>query len=437
MIRKQKKRNRMWGFAMQKISSGILLVGIFLAVFAGVSGIGRGFGVNEGKGAEESDVNEKEKQLEKQTEKQEKLPEDGVAAKGKDGSYTEETKELFSYRVLDCSDDKAVKKLIYQVVDSQFIYDRVEEWDTLDFEIKEGCLSVELLEKMNRPDSFRRMTGDYSALFLALMPDITEVRWKYQEAQYGGNYKEVAIQYDWSMMQKKNFVDASLYQVTETATARAFGANEASLQMLIDHMTYFERGKTEEKKMPEFEVHAKKMKKELKKLPRTLTEARQCKEIYIQSAYYYEKEESKVCLEKECHREIWEKFYQRIKRKKAASVIVAGPNLLNEAEWWETGSVAYCYICYDGVNFHVLYDFVNTSGTDTFDEGLQQGNYLLESVENLEGDYRKYYYITDDYSLSHRDVMYSMVYSGIGEYTNLEPAKAHIVMTEILQEEGQ
>ena len=113
-----------------------------------------------------------------------------------------------------------------------------------------------------------------------------------------------------------------------------------------------------------------------------------------------------------------------MKNGKEASVIIGNYNSLENALPEQAGSVYYSYVCYDGQGYYVLYDFVDADGMHDFDTEVEQGKYLLKSGMKEGGSQTDVYYLTDDASVSWRDVLYSSLYAGVNECTPAQPARA-------------
>ena len=363
-------------------------------------------------------------------------PDTEVVPMQKGGNYTKEAEQLYKKRIQDVTDKKAVKELLAAVISEDFTESIDESIEPFTCEIRGDALFIDFAMWIVRPDSFRRLTGDYSAIFLALIPDIRTVQWRYEEMQHGGITKTVTLYYDWAMMQKEDFIDASVCQVANSTKARDFGISASSLQMLINSFTYYEKGKTpkETKVLEKFEEDE--MKKKLRDLPRShkrsYNESIKCEELYVGALGYYSKEAEKGAefFQKEYRRELWDSFLEKVKRGEAASVIIAEYNLLEDAKIEENGSVYYTYICYDGVRYYALYDFVKKDREDSFE--MVSGKYLLQSEDTINDISLRNYYITDDASLSYRDSMYAVYYGGMTEFASFIRPELHVVKTEYL-----
>ncbi|MCI8564483.1 MAG: M56 family metallopeptidase [Lachnospiraceae bacterium] len=363
-------------------------------------------------------------------------PDTEVVPMQKGGNYTKEAEQLYKKRIQDVTDKKAVKELLAAVISKDFTESIDESIEPFTCEIQGDALFIDFAMWIVRPDSFRRLTGDYSAIFLALIPDIRTVQWRYEEMQHGGITKTVTLYYDWAMMQKEDFIDASVCQVANSTKARDFGISASSLQMLINSFTYYEKGKTpkETKVLEKFEEDE--MKKKLQDLPRShkrsYNESIKCEELYVGALGYYSKEAEKGAefFQKEYRRELWDSFLEKVKRGEAASVIIAEYNLLEDAKIEENGSVCYTYICYDGVRYYALYDFVKKDREDSFE--MVSGKYLLQSEDTINDISLRNYYITDDASLSYRDSMYAVYYGGMTEFASFARPELHVVKTEYL-----
>lgn len=375
-----------------------MLVGIFVAVFVGILCMTDSFGSE-------------------------------VVPMKKGGSYTQKVEQLYELKVVDIDDKKAVKELLAAVISKDFIESYDDSVIPFSFQIKNDVLQIKIAMWISRPDSFRKMTGDYSALFLALISDIKRVHWQYEEVQYGGTTETVNLQYDWSMMQKGDFVDAAVCKTVKFSSARDFGASASSLQRLVDSFTYFEEGKTPVEKQSLFSVDEERMKEELRELPRAYKRSyeasKKCEELYIEGIGYYGNK--KKLRKKEYRTKLWDTFYHKAEKGEAASVVVAGYQA--DAALDENGSVYYCYLCYDGDRYYALYDYVDENRADNFGDGMVSGKYLLEEETTINDIVTKNYYITDDPSLSYRDWMYAVLYGGMTEYVSMNHPVLYPVRT--------
>lgn len=379
----------------QKLKAGVLLVIVFILAFAGFLCVTEGF------------------------------PEGGRRVlMQRAGMHTKQTEQLHASKVIDTSDSQKIKELLYQVIDKVFLYEGFDgEMEPFTFSVEDNILKLKLNVNINRPDSFQRLTGDYSAILLALIPDLKQIEWQYPEIQNGGVIN-TDILYTWPMIQKKDFVDSAICKAAKNAVAQNYGSSPSALQFLIEHLTYYDKGKLPEKKKPDLKIDKKQMQKDLEALPVSYDEAVKCDEIYVEFFGYSSQNEKK-----DYNRKVWDTFYQKTQKGEAASVIVGKYNSLENAAQNQTGSVYYCYICYDGIQYSYLYDFVDSNGNHDFEDGVMHGKYLLESDLEVSGNPMTNYYITDDASVSWRDVMYSTIYSGINESTPIEPVEADVVVS--------
>jgi len=349
----------------------------------------------------------------------------------KGGNYTKETGALYQKKVGDATDEEALKKLLLAVISKDFLESFDETIEPFSCAVQADVLQINLNMWICLPDSFRRLSGDYSAIFLALIPQIRTVQWQYEEVQEGGFTKTVNLHYDWSMMQKEDFIDASICQAAKSAQAGDFGASASSLQQLIDSFTYYEKGKTPVEKKALAVFDEEQMKKELRDLPgtykRSYQEVIKCEGICVEQLGYYSEEEGeeKKLVRKEYRMELWDEFLEKTRRGEAASVIIAGHNGLEDAKIDENGSVCFKYLCFDGVKYHALYDYVGKDRKDSF--SMVSGKYLLYSEDTINNISMGNYYITDDASLSFRDGMYAPLYGGMTEYISFATPELSVV----------
>lgn len=349
----------------------------------------------------------------------------------KGGNYTKETGMLYQKKVRDATDEEALNKLLSAVISKDFLESLDETVVPFSCTVQENVLQINLNMWICLPDSFRRLSGDYSAIFLALIPQVKMVQWQYEEVQEGGVTKTVNLHYDWSMMQKEDFIDASICQVAKSAQAGDFGASASSLQQLINSFTYYEKGKTPVEKKALAVFDEEQMKKELRDLPgtykRSYQEVIKCEGICVeQLGYYSEKEgEEKKLFKKEYRTELWDEFLEKTKRGEAASVILADYNSLEDAKIDENGSVCFTYLCFDGVKYYALYDYVGKDRKDDF--SMVSGKYLLYSEDTINNISMGNYYITDDASLSYRDAMYAPLYGGMTKYISFAAPELSVV----------
>ena len=349
----------------------------------------------------------------------------------KGGNYTKETRMLYQKKVRDATDEEALHKLLSAVISKDFLESLDETVVPFSCTVQDSVLQIHLNMWICLPDSFRRLSGDYSAIFLALIPQVKMVQWQYEEVQEGGVTKTVNLHYDWSMMQKEDFIDASICQVAKSAQAGDFGASASSLQQLINSFTYYEKGKTPVEKKALAVFDEEQMKKELRDLPgtykRSYQEVIKCEGICVeQLGYYSEKEgEEKKLFKKEYRTELWDEFLEKTKRGEAASVILADYNSLEDAKIDENGSVCFTYLCFDGVKYYALYDYVGKDRKD--DLSMVSGKYLLYSEDTINNISMGNYYITDDASLSYRDAMYAPLYGGMTKYISFAAPELSVV----------
>lgn len=363
-------------------------------------------------------------------------PDKEIVPMQKGGNYTKEVEKLYKNKVKDSTDQKAVKKLLSAVISKDFLDSYDETVTPFTCEVQADVLQIDLAMWISRPDSFRKLSGDYSAIFLALIPDVKRVQWRYEEIQYGGTTETVHLHYDWPMMQKEDFVDASVCGVTKSAEAGDFGASASSLQQLINSFTYYEKGKIQVEAEALAVFDEEQMKKELRDLPRaykrSYKESIKCKEIYVSQLGYYSTDAEKGAdlIRKEYRKKLWDEFCEKAEKGEAASVIIAGYNSLEDAKIEENGSVSYTYLCFDGVRYYALYDFVGKDRKDSFE--MVSGKYLLYSESNINDTPMGDYYITDDASLSSRDRMYAAFYGGMTEYVSMAVPELYVVKTVFL-----
>lgn len=349
----------------------------------------------------------------------------------KGGSYTKETGTLYQKKVEDAKDEEALNKLLLAVISKDFLESYDETVVPFSCTIQGDVLQIHLNMWISLPDSFRRLSGDYSAIFLALIPQIKMVQWRYEEVQERGATKTVNLRYDWAMTQKADFIDASICQVTKSAEAKDFGASASSLQQLIDSFTYYEKGKTPVEKKALAVFGEERMKRELRDLPgtykRSYEEATKREELYVEQFGYYrgEEEGELKLIKKEYRKELWDEFLEKTERGEAASLIIAGRNLQEDAEIDENGSVKFIYLCFDGVKYYALYDYVGKDRKDSFD--MVSGKYLLYSEDTINDISMGNYYITDDASLSYRDGMYAPLYGGMTKYISFATPELYMV----------
>lgn len=206
---------------------------------------------------------------------------------------------------------------------------------------------------------------------MALVPDIRQIEWSYAEIQVGGRFEAKTLKYNWAMMQKDGFFDNDICQIIKRSAAKNFGASASDLQVLIEHLAYYEEGKFSSEKEHVIQIDKQKIQRELVALPDSYEKAAECETIYVSGTGDISK--------KDYNRKKWDKFYQKVQDGEAASVIIGNYNSLENTLPDQTGSVYYSYICYDGNAYSVLYDFVDTDGTHDFDDEVTQGKYLLES----------------------------------------------------------
>lgn len=389
MKRNRKENNMIY----QKTRDGVILMLVFIVFFTGILSISDGFTAGSSR-----------------------------IVRVREGRHTEEVEKLMGLKVLDTTDTQGIKNLLSSVIDDVFLF-RGWNDDKEPFEaaVTEKMLQIKYHVHINRPDSFRRLTGDYSAIILALIPKIHQVQWTYQEMQDGGTLETKNIIYDWKQLKKEIFFDSEAESVVKYSNVRDFGATASSLQRLIDQLVYFDEGKIEEKKKPAVKVTEAQMKEEIEALPltnvRSYNEITKYDNIYVESAGAFDK--------KEYNRELWDDFYEKVQNGEPASVIVGGYNSLENADLDKNGSVYFCNIHYDGVQFYILYDFIDSKRADDFGEGVVTGKYLLTDSD----DTMTCYYVSDDCSVSWRDIGYSVVYSGLHEFTPYESITAYTVMT--------
>ncbi len=363
-------------------------------------------------------------------------PDTEVVPMQKGGNYTKEVEQLYKKKVVDVTDKKAVKELLTAVISKDFLESFDESIEPFTCEIQGDVLWIDFAMWIVRPDSFRRLTGDYSAVFLALIPDIRTVQWTYEEMQYGGTTKTVNLHYDWAMMKNEDFIDAAVCKAAGSTKARDFGVSASSLQQLVNNFTYYEKGKMQKEAKALAVFEEEEMKKKLRDLPyaykRSYNESIKCEELYVGALGYYceDVEKGVEFFQKEYRRELWDSFLEKAGRGEAASVIIAGHNLIEDAKIEENGSVYYTYICYDGVKYYALYDFVKKDRRDSFE--MVSGKYLLQSEETINDIAMRNYYITDDASLSYRDSMYAGCYGGMTEYCSMAFPELHVVKTDYL-----
>lgn len=392
------RKGKLWNSMLcQKVVIGIFLIVLFVVSFMGI------FLVSGGS-----------------------LAESDMIAMRREGNHTKEVQELYSLKVIDASDTQAIEKLMYTVIDEVFLYRGWDnDTDPFSIDIEGDLLLIDYNVCMNRPDSFQRLTADYSAIFLALIQDIRQIQWEYDEIQYGGIPELKTLHYDWKMMQNEDFIDSAIAKVAKGSAAKDFGASASALQLLVNSFTYYERYKAVAEKKPAVEVTEEQMKQEILDLPleriRSYKNMTKCKDIYVEGASVYSKQDY--------NREIWDAFYEKVQKGEPASVIVGGYNSLENAALDQNGSVYYCNIHYDGVRFHVLYDFVDSTRTDDFGDGVQTGKFFLCSESDINDIPMTNYYVCDDPSVSWRDAVYSGIYAGTGEFTPIDMVEVNGVMS--------
>lgn len=372
----------------QKLRTGIFLTVVFLVTFAGILCIEEG------------------------------LQQGGSRiCMRRDGKHTKQAEQLHSLKVLDVSDRQGIKTLMYQVIDEVFLYGGADgNMEPFVLSTEKDVLKIQYQVNINRPDSFQRLTGDYSAIILALVPDIRQIEWTYPEIQAGGSFDTKTLKYNWTMMQKDDFIDSDICEITKKTAAKNFGASASDLQFLIEHLAYYEKGKFSSEKEHVVKLDKQKIQKELMALPDSYGKAAENKTIYVSR--------TGALPQKDDNRKIWDDFEIKVQRGEAASVVIGNYNSLENALPEQTGSVYYSYVCYDGNTYSVMYDFVGSDGTHDFDAGVEQGKYILKSEIKEDNSSADVYYLTDDASISWRDVLYSTLYAGANECTPVEPAKA-------------
>lgn len=346
----------------------------------------------------------------------------------REGMHTEQIQQLYSLKVLDVSDIQGIEALLYQVIDEVFLYEGIDgDMAPFTASVEKGILKIKYSVNINRPDSFRRYVGTYSAIIFALMPDISGVEWSYEEIQTGGMAETKTIFYDWEMVQDKDFVDRGICQAAKRSAAKSFGASASDLQFLLNHSDYYRKGKMPPEKEPAFSLDKRKIKKEFAKLPDSYAKAAECDDIYVN-------EQNSILLgrQKEDRQNVWNSFYRKVRKGVAASIIIANYNSLENAAPDQRGSVYYRYLSYDGISYYLLDDFVSADGSHDYDGEVVQAEYLLEGKMENDGTSVMIYYLTDDVSVSWRDVLYSNVYSAVNEFTPACPVKA----VEVVRQDG-
>lgn len=372
----------------QKLGAGILLTAVFLVLFIGTLCMGEG------------------------------LQEGGERIlMRREGRHTEQAEQLHALKVLDASDMQGIEALMHQIIDEVFLYGGLDgDMEPFLLSAEKDVLKVQYQVNINRPDSFLKLTGDYSAIILALVPDIRQVEWTYPEIQAGGRFETKTLKYNWKMMQKDDFIDGDICKITKRAAAENFGASAADLQFLLEHFAYYEKGKLSSERETAPDIDRQKIQEELFALPDSYEKAAKCEGIYVSADGAFSREDY--------NRGVWDEFYQKVKNGKEASVIIGNYNSLENALPEQAGSVYYSYVCYDGQGYYVLYDFVDSDGMHDFDTEVEQGKYLLKSGMEEGGSSAAVYYLTDDASVSWRDVLYSSLYAGVNECTPAQPVRA-------------
>lgn len=335
----------------------------------------------------------------------------------RDGRHTRQAEQLYALKVIDLSNKQGIKELLYQVIDEVFLYQGLDgDREPFTFAVEKGILKIQYYVNINRPNSFQRLTGDYSAIILALIPGISQIEWKYPEIQAGGYAKMKTLLYDWPMVQEQGFIDRKICNAAKLSVAKSFGASASDLQFLMDHSAYYEKGKMPlDKNLPSSFEEAE-MKKELMELPNSYKKATECENIYV--GKYLSSAGSR-----DFNRKVWDAFYKKVQEGQSASIIIGNYNSLENAQPDQAGSIYYSYICYDGSRYYILQDFVGSDGIHDLEGGVTQAKYLLESKVKKEGESEVVYYLTDDASVSWRDVFYSNMYSAVNDLTPAEPVK--------------
>lgn len=377
----------------QKMVTGVLLVAVFVAMFCGILALSGG-----GK----------------------------LMTMTRGGKHTKAVRELHMMKVTDPSDTKAIEALMYEVIDEVFLY-RGWENDTAPFSVSvEGdLLSIAYNVCINRPDSFERLTADYSAIFLALIPKIRQIQWQYQEIQYGAELSERTLRYDWKMIQDEELIDASLAKTAKLSSAADFGASASALQILVNSFTYCDAYYEKSDKKAAVEVTEEQMIREIEALPadrvRSYDNMAKNTEIYVEGIPTYGRQEQ--------NRSVWDTFCEKTKNGEPASIIIGSYNSLENLSPEEDGSVSYCNVHFDGEKYYALYDYVGSDRSDDFGDGIVTGKYLLSGSMRDDSSII-YHYITDDPSVSWDDFMYSGLYAGTYEFAPVEMVEAHCVMYE-------
>lgn len=384
----------------QNVKTGVLLVAIFVAIFAGVMCM--------------TDYRES-----------------SVFQMKPGGSYSKQVQKLYSIKAEGTPNLDDMDNLLQKIISEGFGEFDINRTDTI--------LHVKFRRLQVAPDSVRRKIGDYSAVILSLVPNVSTVQWQYEEIQEGGSQKTINLQYDWNTIQREDFIDASVSKLARTVSSENLGASASSFQQLVNALTYCDFGKTNEKKKAQIEVDTEQIKQMLQELPVTYDEAAKLDYIYIPEQNYHEdteeqrlynryenneianKEdteslddsvsgESKDVHRKEEHKEIWTDFYQKVKKGETASMIKAW-HVYFAAPAKQKGSVSYTYCIYDGAKYTVVNRDVSKYGEDDF--FTFTGKYLLEDINEGSEQKTKEYYVADDCSVSYQDWFFSGLYAGM------------------------
>lgn len=333
------------------------------------------------------------------------------------GNHMEEVERLHALKVLNPTDTEAVEKLMYAIIDETFLY-RGWNNDKEPFTVttEKDLLLIDYNVWILRPDSFIKKTADYSALLLALIPDIRQIQWEYDEIQEGGTSELKTLYYDWNMMKDEEFTDSAIAKLAKNSVAKDFGASASALQLLTDSLSYYERYQSPKEKKAVVTVTEEQMKQEILDLPlediRSYENLKKCETIYVEAINSEDKEEYNT--------EVWESFYEKVQKNEPASVIIGGYNVLENVQPDEDGSVYYCNVHYDGEQFYVLFDFVDSDRNDDFSDGMQTGKYLVHSDSTINDISAEDYFICDDPSVSWRDIMFSGTYAGINDLAPID-----------------
>ena len=360
----------------RKAGSGMLLTGIFVALFTAVLCMSGRW--------------------------------DSITPMKRGGNYTKQVQDLYDQRVAD--GEKISEKEKLQKIDELLGSVISDDFGTYTFQIigtKDELLRITFDRWIVRPDSMRKKAADYSALLLALMPKTKAIQWNYQEVQYKATTKTVNLQFDWNRLQDSECGDSGLAGAIAGANRKDYEISASALQLLVNQLTYCEFGKNLPKKKVLKPADQENMQKELGSLPRSHREICKRTDMYIEASEY-SMADSSVIRKKQ--KKLWQEFQEKTKKGETASIIIGSYNVLTELKDDEKGSAAYCYLWYDGKQYTAVYDFLKKGGNDSFSNAT--GKYLEDDVWDETGVKLHYYFISDDNSVSSRDCEFSGIYAG-------------------------